>query len=354
MDTQLLDALNTGIILLNKNRVAIWANDAAKRITTMGLRQLASEPSEYWVSDSQMSELRTSLFHCIRSDHNFTFRELIFTRDGQKTTTDVSFSRLLNPLEEGMVLVELSEVEQLLKITRDTRTLSYEEGFRKVAQGLAHEVKNPLGGIKGAAQLLAKEKGAQNFQEYLLIIIQEADRLKELVDRLLGNSHAPENKTFNIHLILERVRALLDAESAGRVKIERDYDPSLPEITADQHQLLQAILNIAKNALEAVTESDINQPSLIRFTTRVIRRTQPGSRRSQAMLCIRIEDNGPGIPTDLKDRIFFPMVSGRAQGSGIGLSVTQTIISRHRGWIEVVSEPGNTTIDVILPFGEVP
>ena len=354
MDTRLFDALNTGIVLLNEERIAFWANEAAKRITSMGLRQLALEPFEFWVADNQTLELRNSLYHCFTNDHNFTFRELCFTRDGQITTTDASFSRLQNPPEKGAILVELSEVDQLLKITRDTRNFSDEAGFRKLAQGLAHEVKNPLGGIKGAAQLLAKEKGAEDFQDYLSIIIQETDRLKELVDRLLGSPTAHYNETFNIHLILERARSLLNAESAGTIQMQRDYDPSLPEITADRNQLFQAILNIAKNALEAITESDTDQPSWVRFSTRAIRATKPGSRHAHTILRIRIEDSGPGIPNDLKDRIFFPMVSGRAKGSGIGLSVTQTIISRHHGWIEVASKPGHTSIDVFLPFGEAP
>ncbi len=351
MDTRLVDALNTGIILLDSERFACWANEAAGRITSMGVRQLASEPFEHWVVHEQARELKNSLHHCILNDHSFTFRELIIARDEQVATVDASFSRFQSPLAGGLVLVELSEVDQLLKISRDSKTLSDEEGFRKLAQGLAHEVKNPLGGIKGAAQLLSKEEGAERFNDFLSIIIQEADRLKELVDRLLGSSHTYKNETFNIHLILERTRLLLNAESAGSVEMKRDYDPSLPSIRADQNQLFQAILNIAKNSLEALTESNTNQPC-VQFITRAIRRVHPNSRRAQTMLCIRIKDNGPGIPDDLKDRIFFPMVSGRAQGSGIGLSVTQTIIARHKGWIEVASKMGDTTIDVILPFGE--
>lgn len=353
MDTRLLDALNTGIVLLDEERTVCWANEAARRITSMGMRQLASAPFENWVAGGQASELKDSLSHCIRSGHSFTFRELILIRDDLSTTTDASFSRLQDPIDKSLVLVELSEVDQLLKITRDSRLLSDEEGFRKLARGLAHEVKNPLGGIKGAAQLLSKEAGAESFQDYLQIIISEADRLKELVDRLLGAPQANGHEEFNIHLILERARSLLGAESGGAVEMRRDYDPSLPEVHADRNQLFQAILNIAKNALEAVTESDTPTP-WVKFSSRAIRRAHPGSKGAHTMLQIRIEDNGPGIPDDLKDRIFFPMVSGRAQGSGIGLSITQTIISRHHGWIEVVSEPGHTTIDVIMPFGDMP
>lgn len=312
---------------------------------------MASAPFESWVAEGQAAELQDSLSHCIHSGHSFTFRELILIRDDVATTTDASFSRLQDGVGEGRVLIELSEVDQLLKITRDNRILSDEAGFRKLAQGLAHEVKNPLGGIKGAAQLLAKEVGAQPFQDYLEIIISESDRLKALVDRLLGSPQAPVDEIFNIHQVLERARSLISAESGGVVITHRDYDPSLPEITGDRSQVFQAVLNIAKNALEAVTEAKTEAP-IITFSTRAVRRAHPGAKGAQTFLRLRIEDNGPGIPEDLKDRLFFPMVSGRAQGSGIGLSITQTIVARHNGWIEVHSEPGHTAFDVILPFGE--
>jgi two-component system nitrogen regulation sensor histidine kinase GlnL len=247
-------------------------------------------------------------------------------------------------------LVEIAEVDQLLKITRDTRLISDEAGFRKLAQGLAHEVKNPLGGIKGAAQLLAKEEGAQHFSDYLGIIVSEADRLKALVDRLLGSPQAPVDELFNIHQVLERVRSLISAESGGEIHTVRDYDPSLPDVFGDRSQVLQATLNIAKNALEALTDAQTEAPC-IRFITRAVRRAHPGTKGAHTLLQIRIEDNGPGIPDELKDRLFFPMVSGRPEGSGIGLSITQTIISRHEGWIEVQSDPGHTVFEIMLPFG---
>jgi len=168
---------------------------------------------------------------------------------------------------------------------------------------------------------------------------------------LLGSSQTPVDELFNIHQVLERARSLISAESGGSITTQRDYDPSLPEMTGDRSQVFQAILNIAKNALEAVTESQTEQP-MIKFSTRAVRRAHPGTKGAQTFLRLRIEDNGPGIPDDLKERLFFPMVSGRAQGSGIGLSITQTIIARHNGWIEVQSEPGHTAFDIILPFGE--
>lgn len=355
MDTRLFDALNTGIILLDTSHRAVWVNESARRITSMGLRQLAAVPFESWVTASQVDELRQSLRLLEDEVYGFTYRELVLEREGHSVTADASFSFLDPPVSQGVILVELAEVDQLLKISRDSRKVSDEEGFRKLVQGLAHEIKNPLGGIKGAAQLLAKEAGANGYADYLDVIVSEADRLKALVDRLLGSPARLEHEPVNIHQLLERTRALLIAESNERIQIVRDYDPSLPELIGDRGQIQQAILNIAKNALEALTESNTPDPE-IRLQTRAVRRSVAGSlgRQSRTLWQIRIQDNGPGIPPELNDRLFFPMVSGRAQGSGIGLSISQTIIHRHHGWIEVESKPGRTVFDIILPFGESP
>ena len=202
MDTRLFDALNTGIILLDTNHRAIWVNESARRITSMGLRQLASVPFESWVTVSQSLELAQSLKHLVHTLYGFTYRELVLVRDEHQVTADASFSCLDPPLGDAVILVELSEVDQLLKISRDSRKVSDEEGFRKLVQGLAHEIKNPLGGIKGAAQLLAKEVGANGYADYLDVIVSEADRLKTLVDRLLGSPARLEHEPVNIHQLL--------------------------------------------------------------------------------------------------------------------------------------------------------
>ena len=212
-------------------------------------------------------------------------------------------------------------------------------------------MKNPLGGIKGAAQLMAKEADASIFQEYLQIIIFEANRLTNLVDKLIGPYKQEQFQTTNIHKILEHCRTLISAEIGGAYFINHDYDPSLPEIQADEEQLTQAIINIVRNSAQALGEAATTNPVIL-FSTRAIRKHDPETGLVTSAIRLRIEDNGPGIPEDIKDRIFFPMVSGRAQGSGIGLSITQTIISRHHGWIELNSKPGHTAVDVILPFGD--
>ena len=255
--------------------------------------------------------------------------------------------------ENELMLLMIVPRELAGRMTQTQTAQSASKSAIGMAEMLAHEIKNPLGGIKGAAQLLSKEADASIYQDYLEVIITETDRLTGLVDNLVGPNIKQVNESINIHRLLEQCRSLLSAQAGGKIDFQRDYDPSLPETIGSAQQLYQAILNITKNALEAVTESDTSLP-WVRFSTRAIRRALPGSKGAHTMLRVRIEDNGPGIPEDLKERIFFPMVSGRAQGSGLGLSITQTIISRHRGWIEVESEPGHTAIDVMLPLGDMP
>jgi two-component system nitrogen regulation sensor histidine kinase GlnL len=350
----LLNSLNNGIMVLDAGGKICWANESACRIVSTNWKYLKNRKLSDFTASTQASEVNDSLADCVKLGHNFTYRELQLISGRAMSTTDASFSKLEHSFDiSGAVLVELAEVDQILKIAREARYSKDEQSSKQLLRGLAHEIKNPLGGIKGAAQLLSKEADASIYQDYLEVIITETDRLTSLVDNLVGPNIRQANDSINIHRLLEQCRSLLGAQAGGKIDFQRDYDPSLPETTGSAQQLYQAILNITKNALEAVTESDTSLP-YVRFSTRAIRRALPGSKGAHTMLRVRIEDNGPGIPEDLKERIFFPMVSGRAQGSGLGLSITQTIISRHRGWIEVESEPGHTAIDVMLPFGDMP
>jgi two-component system nitrogen regulation sensor histidine kinase GlnL len=350
----LLNSLNNGIMVLDVRGKICWANESACRIVATNWKHLKNRELSDFIADTQASDVNDSLADCVKLGHNFTFREMQLFSGRSSSTIDASFSRLEHRFDRnGSILVELAEVDQILRIAREAKYSNDEQSSKQLLRGLAHEIKNPLGGIKGAAQLLSKEADASIYQDYLEIIITETDRLTGLVDNLLGPNIKQTNDPINIHRLLEQCRSLLSAQAGGKIDFQRDYDPSLPETSGSTEQLYQAMLNITKNALEAVTESNTSFP-WVRFSTRAIRRAHPGSKGSHTMLRVRIEDNGPGIPDDIKDRIFFPMVSGRAQGSGIGLSITQTIISRHHGWIEVESAPGHTAIDVILPFGDTP
>jgi len=359
--TILQENLATGVLLLNESLEVTWANDSALQILGTTRSQVIGKSFDTWIVNKSDSQYLEALEACLRFGHPFTIRELKLGRHSDLATVDASFSQIpettnsksLPTAVKPFLMIEFSQVDNLLKIARDSKYATDENNLKKILRGLAHEVKNPLGGIKGAAQLMAKEADASIFQEYLQIIVFEANRLTNLVDRLIGPYQQEKFQTTNIHRVLEHCRALISAEIGGAYFIAHDYDPSLPEILADEEQLTQAIINIARNSSQALKEGSTTNPEII-FITRAIRKHDPETGIVSAAIRIRIQDNGPGIPDDLKDRIFFPMVSGRAQGSGIGLSITQTIISRHHGWIEVESEPGRTAIDVILPFGDTP
>ena len=208
-------------------------------------------------------------------------------------------------------------------------------------------MKNPLGGIRGAAQLLARELSSPDQLEYTQIIIREVDRLRALVDQLLGPNKQLEPESLNIHEVLEHVRQLIEAEIDQTISVIRDYDPSLPDLSGDRSQLIQAILNITRNALQAC-EGQASCKLTLR--TRVLRQFTIGSNRHKLVCKIDIQDNGPGVPEDMIGLIFLPMVTGRAEGTGLGLSISQSIINRHGGLLECQSEPGNTLFTIYLPL----
>jgi two-component system nitrogen regulation sensor histidine kinase GlnL len=214
-----------------------------------------------------------------------------------------------------------------------------------LVRGLAHEIKNPLGGLRGAAQLLDLELHDPELKEYTQIIIDESDRLQGLLDKMLGPNKLPNKKSLNIHEVLERVRQLVQAESSGSLLIKSDYDPSIPDIYADKDQLIQAILNIARNAVQA-----LNGKGNIIFKTRIHRQMNIGRKRYKLAVKCDIIDNGPGVDPAMMSQIFYPMITGRAEGTGLGLSIAQALINQHSGLIECNSEPGKTVFSISLPM----
>jgi two-component system nitrogen regulation sensor histidine kinase GlnL len=210
---------------------------------------------------------------------------------------------------------------------------------------LAHEIKNPLGGLRGAAQLLARQLADASMREYTTVIINEADRLVSLVDALLGPGHAPRKEPINIHELLQHVGHLLAAEAPAGVVIDRDYDPSLPPLKLDRNQIIQAMLNLGRNAIQA-----IGQSGRLTLRTRALTSVSIGTRRYRLVASIQFEDTGPGVPEHLRDTLFYPLVTGRAEGTGLGLAVAQDLVSRHDGLIEYTSRPGQTLFTILLPF----
>lgn len=254
-------------------------------------------------------------------------------------------------MEDGNVriILEMIPADRAVRISRDEGRIDQSETSRHLVRGLAHEIKNPLGGIRGAAQLLASELPDEELQEYTKVIIEEADRLRNLVDRLLGSHQLPEFRSMNIHQVLERVFSLLNAEAGDRVSIERDYDPSIPELIGDESQLIQVFLNIGQNALHALTESN-TEHAAITLRTRTVRQFTIRQKRHRIVAKIDIIDNGPGIDGDLLEKIFYPMISGRASGTGLGLSIVQQFVELHHGMVECHSEPGRTQFSVYFPL----
>lgn len=293
----------------------------------------------------------------------------LILKDGSALSSDY---RITPILDLDAALIELHEMNRLMRIGRDDQSINAQETSRQLVRGLAHEVKNPLGGIRGAAQLLQKElekleklenpkdtpglespatmnSTAQtgSLSEYTQVIISEADRLGNLVDRMLGPNQALELAPVNIHQVLLHVSSLINAESALPLELRNDFDPSLPDLLADYDSMVQALLNIIRNAVQALVNTD--NPT-IRLRTRSVRQFTIGTVRHRLVLRVDIEDNGPGIPPEIYDRIFYPMISGRSEGTGLGLAITQTIIGQHSGLLEVESRPGQTCFSVYLPM----
>ncbi|MEA3394531.1 MAG: nitrogen regulation protein NR(II) [Pseudomonadota bacterium] len=248
------------------------------------------------------------------------------------------------------IVVELLPLEQQARQEREERLLDQAQANKELIRNLAHEIKNPLGGIRGAAQLLEMEIDSQ-MTEYTRVIIHEADRLQTLVDRLLAPHRRPHVVgDVNIHEVCERVRSLILAEFPKGLRVVRDYDTSIPEFRGDREQLIQAVLNIAHNACHALAERVAAGDAQLTFRTRVARQTTFGKQRYKLALELHVIDNGPGVPDSIKDRIFYPLVSGREGGSGLGLTLAQTFVQQHHGLIECDSEPGRTDFKILIPL----
>jgi two-component system nitrogen regulation sensor histidine kinase GlnL len=250
-----------------------------------------------------------------------------------------------------LALIEMLEIEQQTRQDREERSIGQVQANKELIRNLAHEIKNPLGGIRGAAQLLAMDLQSKELTEYTNVIIREADRLQALVDRLLAPHRRPHVVAdVNIHEVCERVRALILAEFPNGLKVQRDYDTSIPDFRGDREQLIQAVLNIAQNAALALADRIAAGDAKLVLRTRVARQVTIGKQRFRLALELHIEDNGPGVPDEIRDRIFYPLVSGREGGSGLGLTLAQTYVQQHLGLIECDSVPGRTVFKITIPL----
>ena len=290
--------------------------------------------------------LQARLARALETGSSFTEHELVLRlRSGNRITVDCVVTPMVDPGRETELLVELQQIDRHLRISREEALLEQHQATRQLVRGLAHEIKNPLGGLRGAAQLLERELEREDLREYTQIIIEEADRLRELVNRMLGPNNVPRKERINIHQVVERVASLIEAEDHPELELQRDYDPSIPEFEADPALLIQALLNVARNAVEA-----LDGRGRVTLRTRALRQFTIGPRRHRLVASIEVIDDGPGIPDDMKESLFYPMVTGRAEGTGLGLSIAQSLVNLHDGLIECESEAGETRFTLLLPL----
>jgi len=342
----LLENLSTAVLVVDKRLNCCYLNPAAEVLFAVSREQVygGKVSNCFYESDSALEAFQAA----IKKKDNYTKRQVLWQiSNGSKVTVDYS----VTPFgEDASLLIEIQHLDRLLRISREEATTATQETTRNLVRGLAHEIKNPLGGIRGAAQLLARELPNEGLEEYTQIIIQEADRLRNLVDKMLGPHQPSTFESINIHEVIERVAGIIHAESAGRLVIERDYDPSIPTLAGDKEQLIQATLNIVRNAWEALTDAGMVDEGHIVLRTRIQRQFTIGRIHHNLVCRIDIVDNGPGVPAALIEDIFYPMISGRAKGTGLGLAISQQLIGQHLGLIACESLPGKTQFSIYIPL----
>ena len=344
-EARLIDALATAIVVIDSSFTVRKVNGAAQNLLAVSAVKLVGRPLGEFFTDA--ADLHALIARALREGRTFTERELELRLTNLQTRyVDCTVSPWDGESGHGdSVLLEMISVERHQRIQLEEAILMQNQVTAALTRGLAHEVKNPLGGIRGAAQLLERELEDQRLAEYTQIIIGEADRLRTLVDRMLA-PHATFNEVHvNIHDVLERVRQIVTAEHAGALEIRRDYDPSLPELCGDRDLLIQAFLNLVRNAVRAAQTND----GSVTVRTRAQRQFTIGDALHRLVIQVDVIDTGPGVPVDIQDSIFYPMVSGHADGSGLGLPLAQSMINRHGGLIGFKSEPGQTEFSVWLP-----
>ena len=345
--TQAFDLLATLVAVVRSDGIVVFANAALEDVLGVSKRNIeGNKLSQNFVQpqafESVLKGAQRNAFVVMRYDAHL-HRPLL-----DPLPVHVIVAPTDNPHE---VLVELLPLEQQARIEREDRLIDQAQANKELIRNLAHEIKNPLGGIRGAAQLLQMEVAGRDLVEYTQVIVHEADRLQLLVDRLLAPHRRPHVAgDVNIHEVCERVRSLVLAEFPRGLKVVRDYDISIPDIRGDREQLIQAVLNIVHNAAHALSERIAEGDAQIVLKTRINRQVTFGKNRYRLALELHVIDNGPGVPEEIKDRLFFPLVSGRDGGSGLGLNLAQTFVQQHHGLIECDSEPGRTDFRIVIPL----
>ena len=344
----LLDTLATGLIVLDAQLCVVYANVAAQNLLAMSLNQFRGRP--FYSALAESDGLIATIKRARESGESFSERELTVrtvAAPREPRILDVVITALEGHLTGTQILLEIADATQRARISRESDLRARLDVSRMMVRQLAHEIKNPLGGLRGAAQLLDRALPDASLREYTSVIIGEADRLTALVDSMNGPTRAPQKVKVNVHEICEHIYLLLHGEAHPGVLLERDYDPSLPDALIDRNQIIQALLNLCRNAMQAVGER-----GRVTLRTRAVSNVYVENIKHRLMASVQVEDNGSGVPADIRSSIFFPLVTGRANGTGLGLAIAQDLVTRHGGMIEFESEPGRTIFTMLLPLDE--
>jgi len=344
LSTAILDNVVTATLLLDEELVIRYANPAAEQLFSQSTKRLLDSPLSKLIQHASMD--LALLTQPMQSGQSITDSDVTFVVDGKPLMLEVTASPLTWN-KQVMLLIEMRKIGQQRRLSQELNQHAQQQAAKLLVRGLAHEIKNPLGGLRGAAQLLEKMLSDPSLKEYTQIIIEQADRLRALVDRLLGPQKPGKKQSENLHIVLEKVRQLVELEAGPSIVIKRDYDPSLPEILMDSDQIEQALLNIVSNAAQILQGQENGE---ITLKTRTVHQANIHGQRYKLSARIEIIDNGPGISASLQDTLFYPMVSGREGGTGLGLSISQNLIDQHKGKIDVESWPGQTTFTIYLPI----
>ncbi|MBI5891617.1 MAG: PAS domain-containing protein [Nitrosomonadales bacterium] len=338
-----LEYLATAVMLLDDQSRIAYLNPAAEHLFGLSNTNLIGHPLQYAFTHTE--QLFGTIQSALNSHASHIEHELVLGTHANANKLYLSCTATPLQLSPYALLLEFHTIDRPLKLAREEQMLDQTQANRLLLRNLAHEIKNPLGGIRGAAQLLEQELEKPALREYTQVVIQEADRLRSLMEKLLTPQHVPHFSALNIHEVLERVRSVVMAELPEGLVIQRDYDLSLPELQGDKEQLIQVMLNIVRNAAQAMKGK-----GEIVLRTRITRQVTLMKKLHRLAVMVQIIDNGPGIPAHLRDKIFYPLVSGRPEGHGLGLTLAQDFVSQHQGSIEFESEPGRTCFTVVLPL----
>lgn len=343
-----LELLATAVVALDRSYIVRYANPAAQDLLDAGEKSLVGQPFPPLFAEG--AALEETLAEALAVHWSYRALAVSYTRPGRDP---LPLACVATPIElaQTPLLVELRPIQEQLRFEREERQIDQQEANRELIRNLAHEIKNPLGGLRGSAQLLERELERPELREYTRVIIKEADRLQALLDRLLTPRRTTRLAPVNIHEVLERVRSLVLAEFPEGISCMRNYDPSVPPLQGDAEQLIQAVLNVVRNAAQALLSgANRSKGGVIVLRTRAARQVTLARRRHRLALELQVIDDGPGVPEDIRDRIFNPLVSGREGGSGLGLALVQTFVHNHGGTVEFDSRPGRTAFTILLPL----